>query len=88
MTYCHHILTYCHYLILKGINVLFIIKNVMIEPTGSFAEFEKGKSQNLPKKESLSSKSGTPVLDNFSRDLIKYAGRRKIRPRSRERKRN
>jgi len=80
MTYCHHILTYCHYLILKGINVLFIIKNVMIEPTGSFAEFEKGKPQNLPKKESLSSKSGTPVLDNFSRDLIKYAEEGKLDP--------
>jgi len=52
----------------------------MIEPTGSFAEFEKGKPQNLPKKESLSSKSGTPVLDNFSRDLIKYAEEGKLDP--------
>lgn len=52
----------------------------MIEPTGSFAEFEKSSSQKLPKKESLSSKSATPVLDNFSIDLIKYAEEGKLDP--------
>ena len=55
-------------------------KNIMIEPTGSFAEFEAQNPKNLPPKEKHMSKSNTPVLDNFSRDLIKYAEEGKLDP--------
>ena len=52
----------------------------MIEPTGSFAEFEAQPPKKLPKKEMPTAKSSTPVLDNFSRDLIKFAEEGKLDP--------
>jgi len=52
----------------------------MIDPTGSFAEFEATNPKNLPRKEIPTSKSSTPVLDNFSRDLIKFAEDGKLDP--------
>lgn len=47
---------------------------------GSFADFESDESKNKPKKEKSAFKSRTPVLDNFSRDLIKYAEEGKLDP--------
>jgi len=60
-------------------NCIIYNKKTMIEPTGSFAEFEGG-PKKLPPKEKHLSKSSTPVLDNFSRDLIKYAEEGKLDP--------
>ena len=60
-------------------NCIIYNKKTMIEPTGSFAEFEGG-PKKLPPKEKSHSKSSTPVLDNFSRDLIRYAEEGKLDP--------
>ena len=61
-------------------NCIIYNKKTMIDPTGSFAEFEGSGPKKLPPKEKLHSKSNTPVLDNFSRDLIKYAEEGKLDP--------
>lgn len=47
---------------------------------GNFADFESDDSKSKPRKEKSSIKSRTPVLDNFSRDLIKYAEEGKLDP--------
>ncbi len=47
---------------------------------GNFADFESDDSKSKPRKEKSSIKSTTPVLDNFSRDLIKYAEEGKLDP--------
>ncbi len=49
---------------------------------GNFADFESSDENNSPKRDITpsSGKSSTPVLDNFSRDLIKYAEEGKLDP--------
>ena len=47
---------------------------------GNFADFESDDSKSKPRKEKSSIKSRTPVLDNFSRDLIEYAEEGKLDP--------
>ena len=47
---------------------------------GNFANFESDDSKSKPRKEKSSIKSKTPVLDNFSRDLIKYAEEGRLDP--------
>jgi ATP-dependent Clp protease ATP-binding subunit ClpC len=47
---------------------------------GSFADFESDENKSKTRKEKTSIKSRTPVLDNFSRDLIKYAEEGKLDP--------
>ena len=47
---------------------------------GNFADFESDDSKSKSRKEKSSIKSNTPVLDNFSRDLIKYAEEGKLDP--------
>lgn len=49
---------------------------------GNFADFESSDENNSPKRDITpsSAKSSTPVLDNFSRDLIKYAEEGKLDP--------
>jgi ATP-dependent Clp protease ATP-binding subunit ClpC len=47
---------------------------------GNFADFESDDSNSKPRKEKSSIKSRTPVLDNFSRDLILYAEEGKLDP--------
>ncbi len=49
---------------------------------GNFADFESSDENNSPKRDITPSsvKSSTPVLDNFSRDLIKYAEEGKLDP--------
>ena len=47
---------------------------------GNFADFESDDSKSKPRKEKSSIKSSTPVLDNFSRDLIQYAEEGKLDP--------
>jgi ATP-dependent Clp protease ATP-binding subunit ClpC len=47
---------------------------------GNFADFESDDSSSKPRKEKSSIKSRTPVLDNFSRDLILYAEEGKLDP--------
>lgn len=49
---------------------------------GNFADFESSDENNSPKRDIRPSsvKSSTPVLDNFSRDLIKYAEEGKLDP--------
>ena len=48
---------------------------------GNYADFESSEEKNSPRRDKgMSSKSTTPVLDNFSRDLIKYAEEGKLDP--------
>ena len=47
---------------------------------GNFADFESDDSKSKPRREKSSIKSSTPVLDNFSRDLIQYAEEGKLDP--------
>ena len=47
---------------------------------GNFADFESDGSKSKSRKEKSSIKSKTPVLDNFSRDLIKYAEEGRLDP--------
>jgi len=48
---------------------------------GNYADFESSEEKNSPRRDKgTSSKSTTPVLDNFSRDLIKYAEEGKLDP--------
>jgi ATP-dependent Clp protease ATP-binding subunit ClpC len=47
---------------------------------GNFADFESDDSKSKSRKEKSSIKSKTPVLDNFSRDLIKYAEEGRLDP--------
>jgi len=47
---------------------------------GNFADFESDDSKSKPRKEKSNIKSRTPVLDNFSRDLIQYAEEGKLDP--------
>lgn len=47
---------------------------------GNFANFESDDSKSKSRKEKSSIKSKTPVLDNFSRDLIKYAEEGRLDP--------
>lgn len=47
---------------------------------GNFADFESEEFKNKSRKEKTNFKSRTPVLDNFSRDLIKYAEEGKLDP--------
>jgi len=47
---------------------------------GNYADFESDDSKSKPRKEKSSIKSRTPVLDNFSRDLIQYAEEGKLDP--------
>jgi ATP-dependent Clp protease ATP-binding subunit ClpC len=51
-----------------------------MEFTGNFAEFDSESSSKKPRRESIDNKTTTPVLDNFSRDLIKYAEEGKLDP--------
>ena len=47
---------------------------------GNYADFESDDSKSKPRKEKSNIKSRTPVLDNFSRDLIQYAEEGKLDP--------
>ena len=48
---------------------------------GNYADFESSEEKNSPRRDKgMSSKRTTPVLDNFSRDLIKYAEEGKLDP--------
>ena len=46
---------------------------------GNYADFESGEKSSS-RRDKPTSKSGTPVLDNFSRDLLKYAEEGKLDP--------
>ena len=52
-----------------------------MELEGNYADFESSEEKNSPRRDSsTNTKSSTPVLDNFSRDLIKYAEEGKLDP--------
>ena len=52
-----------------------------MELEGNYADFESSEEKNSPRRDSsANTKSSTPVLDNFSRDLIKYAEEGKLDP--------
>ena len=52
----------------------------MDDLTNNFSEFENKDENRMPKKEKISPASSTPILDNFSRDLIVLAEEGKLDP--------
>ena len=52
----------------------------MKDTFNSFEEFQGKQEARIPKKEKKLGSSKTPILDNFSRDLIKLAEEDKLDP--------